>query len=129
VKNGFEMQMLTYLFSACKNDEVPAGVLYFMCGMPGKNDKEFQRNGIMLDDENVKSSMSFLSDNGYFSSKSFKSAEVFKELKTAVAENISAVGKCIIDGKMDINPTSHNGKSPCTYCSARLYCRKKLTED
>ena len=129
VKDGYEMQMLTYLFSACKNGEIPAGVMYFLCGMPGKNDKEFQRNGIMLDDENVKEAMKFLSDNKFFSEKSFKAEEVFTELKNAVAENVSKVGKGIIGGKMDIYPVTRKSKSPCKYCSAQLYCRKKLTEE
>jgi ATP-dependent helicase/nuclease subunit B len=129
VKNGFEMQMFTYLFSACQNGEIPAGVMYFNCGMPSKDDTPFQRKGIMLDDDAIKQEMSFLVDNKQFGKKSFKSSEVFEELKTAVAENIKKTGKRIIDGKMDIEPKTIKSKNPCSFCNAKLYCRKRLTED
>ncbi len=129
VKNGFEMQMLTYLFSACENGETPAGVMYFNCGMPSKDDKPFQRKGLMLDDDAVKQGMEFLVDNNHFSKRSFKKPEVFEELKDSVSENIRKTGKNIIDGKMSIKPQTIKSKNPCKFCSAKLYCRKKLTED
>lgn len=129
VKNGLEMQMLTYLFSRCQNGEIPAGVMYFICGRPPKNEKPFRRNGLILDESEVKSEMTFLVKNEHLKKSDFVTSEALEELKTAVAENVCKVGKSIIDGKMDIQPRTLKSKSPCTYCSAKLYCRKKLTEE
>jgi ATP-dependent helicase/nuclease subunit B len=129
VKAGFEMQMLTYLFSNCKDGDIPAGVMYFLCGFPSSGTPPFMRNGIMLDCEEVKDEMKFLTDNSLFKKAGFQGKEVIDELKTAVEENVQTVGKNIIDGKMNISPMSRKKKSPCTYCSAKLYCRKKLSED
>ncbi len=129
VKEGFEMQMLTYLFSNCKDGDIPAGVMYFLCGFPSSGTPPFMRNGIMLDCEEVKDEMKFLTDNSLFKKTGFHGQEVIEELKGIVEENVRNVGKNIIDGKMNISPTSRKKKSPCTYCSAKLYCRKKLSED
>ncbi len=127
IKKGFEMQMLTYLFSQCKNGETPAGALYFLCGMPSKGEKLFSRKGFMLDTPEVKDAVKFLTDNKYFGSKSFKKQETFIELKEYVGENIKTVGKNIIDGKMESKP--EESKKPCQYCPNRLYCRKKLEKE
>ncbi len=129
VKDGLEMQMLTYLFSQCKNGEVPAGVMYFICGMPSKGEKLFQRNGLMLENDDVKEGMKFLTDNGHFTNKNFKDREIFEELEEAVKENVCKVGKDIISGKMDIAPQKKKSKDPCKFCNAKLYCRKKLSEE
>lgn len=129
VKDGLEMQMLTYLFANCKNGEIPAGVLYFNCGMPSGGKEPFQRKGIMLDSPDVKDGMKFLTDNSHFSTRSFKSKDVFDEMKSDVERNVQSVGKSIIDGKMDISPQTKKSKDPCSFCNAKLYCRKRLTED
>jgi len=127
VKEGFKMQMPLYLFSHLKEDERPGGVMYFLCGMPSGKNLPFQRKGIMMKDENVKDGIKFLTDNNHFSSRSFYPEEVFQQMKTDVEENIRKVGKDIIDGKMSISPNTK--KSPCKYCDARLYCRKKLEKE
>ncbi len=127
IRKGFEMQMLTYLYSECKVGEIPAGVLYFLCGMPSSTVPLFARKGFMLDSPKIKDEMKFLTDNKYFGSRSFKSSETFKELKNCIKENIKTVGKNIIDGKMDASPAK--SKDPCKYCRSRMYCRKKLKKE
>ncbi len=127
VRKGFEMQMLTYLFSKCENGETPAGALYFLCGMPSKTTGLFSRKGFMLDSPVIKNEMKYLTDNKYFGSRSFKKSEIFDELKECVSENIKAVGKNIIDGKMESSP--EKSKNPCKYCQNRIYCRKKLAKE
>ncbi len=124
VKEGFKMQMPLYLFSHLEKDERPGGFMYFLCGLPSGNDLPFQRKGMMLNDENIKEGIKFLTDNKHFSNKSFYAEDIFEEMKTDVEENIRKVGKDIIDGKMNISPNAK--KDPCKYCNARLYCRKKL---
>ena len=121
------MQMLTYLFSKCGPDETPAGVMYFLCGLPESKTALFSRKGIMLDDAAVKKETSYLLENKLLGDKSFKSEEEFADLKKIVESNIKNIGKNIIDGNMQAVPDK--SKDPCKYCYARLYCRKRLEKD
>ncbi len=129
VKKGFEMQMLTYLFAHCKKDEIPAGVLYLLCRPPEKGSAPFPRNGLMLEHEAVVESMSYLKENGQFTEKSFRSEECFEELKNDICQNIQKVGNDILDGKMSIAPNTERKTSPCKFCQAKPYCRKKLEKE
>ncbi len=126
VKEGFDMQMPLYLFSYCDEKTIPAGIMYFLCGFPSPKKKSFLRNGIVLDTPIIADATEFLTSNSLLSANSFKSAEAFKELRQTVTENICKIGKNILDGHMEINPTAVENKKPCKYCNARLYCRKML---
>jgi ATP-dependent helicase/nuclease subunit B len=126
VKEGFDMQMPLYLFSYCKNNEIPAGIMYFNCGFPNHNGKPFSRNGIVLDSPLISDATEFLKKNSLLAKTSFKKGQVFKELEKTVTENIRKIGKTILDGHMEINPTVVAKKDPCKYCNARLYCRQLL---
>ena len=147
VMAGLQIQLLTYLDAACKEDEIPAGVLYFQLIDPiikanksmteeeikAEIQKRFKMNGLILADVNVVKMMDKTLESGaskkipaYIDkegnlSKSKSSAvtkEQFYLLQKYIKKTMKEISLEIMSGKIDLNPY-YNPKNKRVPCE---YC-------
>ena len=149
---GLQIQLLTYLDAACKEEDLmPAGVLYFsMLEQMIKADKRmeqeeieekiranFKMKGLILADVNVvklhdkkleKGSSAlvpaYIDKEGNLSEKktSGVTAEQFEELQKYMYIVIKQISKEILGGNIDLKPYYKDKKTPCKYCDYKSVC-------
>lgn len=143
---GLQIQLLTYLDAACKEEDLmPAGVLYFsMLEQMIKSDKRleqeeieekirsnFKMKGLILadvkvvklHDKNLQNGSSalvpaYIGKDGELSEKktSGVTAEQFKDLQKYMYTIIKQISKEILGGNIDLKPYYKDKKTPCKYC-------------
>ena len=149
---GLQIQLLTYLDAACKEEDLmPAGVLYFsMLEQMIKADKRmeqeeieekiranFKMKGLILADVNVvklhdkkleKGSSAlvpaYIDKEGNLSEKktSGVTAEQFEELQKYMYIVIKQISREILGGNIDLKPYYKDKKTPCKYCDYKSVC-------
>ncbi len=149
---GLQIQLLTYLDAACKEEDLmPAGVLYFsMLEQMIKADKRmeqeeieekiranFKMKGLILADVNVvklhdkkleKGSSAlvpaYIDKEGNLSEKktSGVTAEQFEELQKYMYIVIKQISKEILGGNIDLKPYYKDKKTQCKYCDYKSVC-------
>ena len=149
---GLQIQLLTYLDAACKEEDLmPAGVLYFsMLEQMIKADKRmeqeeieekiranFKMKGLILADVNVvklhdkkleKGSSAlvpaYIDKEGNLSEKktSGVTAEQFEELQKYMYSVIKQISREILGGNIDLKPYYKDKKTPCKYCDYKSIC-------
>ena len=149
---GLQIQLLTYLDSACKEEDLmPAGVLYFsMLEQMIKSDKRleqeeiedkiranFKMKGLILadvkvvklHDKNLQNGNSalvpaYIGKDGELSEKktSGVTAEQFKDLQKYMYTIIKQISKEILGGNIDLKPYYKDKKTPCKYCDYKSIC-------
>ena len=142
VKEGENIQMLSYLYAITENDgsAVPSAVLYRPLVLPkdGTNPQlTLRQNGIVLDDPELISKMddsdgtSFLpvtlKKDGEISKQGIGNAvsgEDFDRLNEEIRELICEVGEKICDGDMSVKPLRKK-ETDCKHCPYGEVCRQK----
>ena len=143
VGEGFDTQMLHYLFAYCdSNGTIPAAAEYVSVAEAERdiNAKErdpevpeYPRRGLVLDNTDIIDAMGSraflpikLTKSGIHKSyeKYVLSEEGFESVRKTVGEYIVDVGNRILDGKTDIAPCTGAKESPCKYCIMKPVCRK-----
>lgn len=149
---GLQIQLLTYLDAACKEEVLmPAGVLYFsMLEQMIKSDKRleqeeieekiranFKMKGLILadvkvvklHDKNLQNGNSalvpaYIGKDGELSEKktSGVTAEQFKDLQKYMYTIIKQISKEILGGNIDLKPYYKDKKTPCKYCDYKSIC-------
>ncbi len=149
---GLQIQLLTYIDSACKNENaMPAGILYFslleQMIKTNKNISEeeieekirnnFKMKGLIIADINIikmhdkdlKSGYSklipaYIDTKGNISQKktSGVTKEQFEVLQKYIIKTIKDIAKEIYTGKVDIKPYYKEGRTPCKYCEYKSIC-------
>ena len=149
---GLQIQLLTYLDAACKEEDLmPAGVLYFsMLEQMIKSDKRleqeeieekiranFKMKGLILADvkvvklhdknfQNGNSALvpAYIGKDGELSEKktSGVTAEQFKDLQKYMYTIIKQISKEILGGNIDLKPYYKDKKTPCKYCDYKSIC-------
>lgn len=149
---GLQIQLLTYLDAACKEEDLmPAGVLYFsMLEQMIKSDKKleqeeieekiranFKMKGLILadvkvvklHDKNLQNGNSalvpaYIGKDGELSEKktSGVTAEQFKDLQKYMYTIIKQISKEILGGNIDLKPYYKDKKTPCKYCDYKSIC-------
>ncbi len=145
---GLQIQLLTYLDAACKEEDLmPAGVLYFsMLEQMIKSDKRleqeeiedkiranFKMKGLILADVKVVKLHDKNLQNGnsalvpaYIGKDGEKTsgvtAEQFKDLQKYMYTIIKQISKEIIGGNIDLKPYYKDKKTPCKYCDYKSIC-------
>ena len=149
---GLQIQLLTYLDAACKEEDLmPAGVLYFsMLEQMIKSDKRleqeeieekiranFKMKGLILadvkvvklHDKNLQNGNSalvpaYIGKDGELSEKktSGVTAEQFKDLQKYMYTIIKQISKEILGGNIDLKPYYKDKKTPCKYCDYKSIC-------
>lgn len=149
---GLQLQLLTYLDAACKEEDVlPAGVLYFNLIDPiiksEKNmteeeiedeiRKKFKMQGLILADVNVVKMMdnkldtgasnivpAYIGKDGDLSSTktSGVSRKQFEYLQKYMNKIIKQISEEIMSGNIDIMPYYKKKKKPCDYCKYKAIC-------
>ena len=149
---GLQIQLLTYLDAACKEEDLmPAGVLYFsMLEQMIKSDKRleqeeieekiranFKMKGLILadvkvvklHDKNLQNGSSalvpaYIGKDGELSEKktSGVTAEQFKDLQKYMDTIIKQISKEILGGNIDLKPYYKDKKTPCKYCDYKSIC-------
>ena len=149
---GLQIQLLTYIDSACKNENVmPAGILYFslleQMIKTNKNMSEeeieqkiknnFKMKGLIIADINIikmhdkelKSGYSklipaYVDNKGNISQKktSGVTKEQFEVLQKYIVKTIKDISKEIYSGKVDIKPYYKEGRTPCKFCEYKAIC-------
>lgn len=149
---GLQIQLLTYLDAACKEEDLmPAGVLYFsMLEQMIKSDKRleqeeieekirsnFKMKGLILadvkvvklHDKNLQNGSSalvpaYIGKDGELSEKktSGVTAEQFKDLQKYMYTIIKQISKEILGGNIDLKPYYKDKKTPCKYCDYKSIC-------
>ena len=149
---GLQIQLLTYLDAACKEEDLmPAGVLYFsMLEQMIKSDKRleqeeiedkiranFKMKGLILadvkvvklHDKNLQNGNSalvpaYIGKDGELSEKktSGVTAEQFKDLQKYMYTIIKQISKEILGGNIDLKPYYKDKKKPCKYCDYKSIC-------
>lgn len=135
---GLNMQMLLYLYAFIRNgkalveDPKPAGILY-MPARKSKNTKSFKMNGLILEDEDVRTAME--KDNaGKFvpkfkdGSKDYVSEETFGLIFNKIDELMLNMGNAVIDGRFSANATDSESIKACAYCDFASICRSSDKE-
>ena len=150
---GLQIQLLTYLDAACKEEDfLPAGVLYFsLLEQMIKADKKmseeeieekikanFKMKGLILadvkvvklHDKNLQKGSSnlvpaYIDKEGNLSEKktSGVTKEQFADLQKYMYKLIKEISKEILNGKIDLKPYYKDKKTPCQYCNYRNICR------
>ncbi|MEG2003471.1 MAG: PD-(D/E)XK nuclease family protein, partial [Clostridia bacterium] len=154
VENGLDLQMFLYLFAVCNSMEnsVPAGVLYLpsklnVCKTDTEMlaaeveeafDKQFKRNGLVINDENVLSEMepqligkyipALKNADGQFSLRSsIASIEEIGALSIGLENYIKKLAESMISGNMSVSPLKLNSDyNACKYCDLKSACRLSL---
>ena len=149
---GLQLQLLTYLDAACKEEDVlPAGVLYFNLIDPiiksSKNmseedieneiRKKFKMQGLILADINIVKMMdnklekgastivpAYIGKDGDLSQTktSGVSRKQFEYLQKYMNKIIKQISKEIMSGNIDIHPYYKKKKTPCDYCKYKAIC-------
>ena len=149
---GLQIQLLTYLDAACKEEDLmPAGVLYFsMLEQMIKSDKRleqeeieekiranFKMKGLILadvkvvklHDKNLQNGSSalvpaYIGKDGELSEKktSGVTAEQFKDLQKYMDTIIKQISKEILGGNINLKPYYKDKKTPCKYCDYKSIC-------
>ena len=149
---GLQIQLLTYLDAACKEEDLmPAGVLYFsMLEQMIKSDKRleqeeieekiranFKMKGLILadvkvvklHDKNLRNGNSalvpaYIGKDGELSEKktSGVTAKQFKDLQKYMYTIIKQISKEILGGNIDLKPYYKDKKTPCKYCDYKSIC-------
>lgn len=149
---GLQIQLLTYLDAACKEEDLmPAGVLYFsMLEQMIKSDKKleqeeieekiranFKMKGLILadvkvvklHDKNLQNGNSalvpaYIGKDGELSEKktSGVTAEQFNDLQKYMYTIIKQISKEILGGNIDLKPYYKDKKTPCKYCDYKSIC-------
>ena len=149
---GLQIQLLTYLDAACKEEDLmPAGILYFsMLEQMIKADKRmeqeeieekiranFKMKGLILADVKVVklhdktlekggSTLvpAYIDKEGNLSDKktSGVTAEQFKDLQKYMYVVIKQISKEILGGNIDLKPYYKEKKTPCKYCDYKSVC-------
>lgn len=149
---GLQLQLLTYLDAACKEEDVlPAGVLYFNLIDPivksTENQtpdeiekqirKKFKMQGLILADVNVVKMMdrtlesgssdiipAYIGKNGELSSSKTNgvSRKQFEYLQKYVNKIIKQISQEIMSGNISITPYYKKKKKPCEYCKYKSIC-------
>ena len=149
---GLQLQLLTYLDAACKEEDVlPAGVLYFNLIDPiiksSKNmseedieneiRKKFKMQGLILADINIVKMMdnklekgastivpAYIGKDGDLSQTktSGVSRKQFEYLQKYMNKIIKQISEEIMSGNIDIHPYYKKKKTPCEYCKYKAIC-------
>ena len=149
---GLQIQLLTYLDAACKEEDLmPAGILYFsMLEQMIKADKRmeqeeieekiranFKMKGLILadvkivklHDKNLEKGPSnlvpaYIDKEGNLSDKktSGVTAEQFADLQKYMYNVITQISKEILSGNIDLKPYYKDKKTPCKYCDYKSIC-------
>ena len=149
---GLQIQLLTYLDAACKEEDLmPAGILYFsMLEQMIKADKRmeqeeieekiranFKMKGLILADVKVvklhdknldKGSSTlvpaYIDKEGNLSDKktSGVTKEQFADLQKYMYVVIKQISKEILSGNIDLKPYYKDKKTPCKYCDYKSIC-------
>ena len=149
---GLQIQLLTYLDAACKEEDLmPAGILYFsMLEQMIKADKRmeqeeieqkiranFKMKGLILadikvvklHDKNLEKGSSmlvpaYIDKDGNLSDKrtSGVTAEQFSDLQKYMYTVIKQISKEILSGNIDLKPYYKDKKTPCKYCDYKSIC-------
>lgn len=149
---GLQIQLLTYLDAACREEDLmPAGILYFsMLEQMIKADKRmeqeeieekiranFKMKGLILadvkvvklHDKNLEKGSSnlvpaYIDKEGNLSDKktSGVTKEQFAELQKYMYTVIKQISKEILSGNIDLKPYYKEKKTPCKYCDYRNIC-------
>ncbi len=149
---GLQIQLLTYLDAACKEEDLmPAGILYFsMLEQIIKADKRiteeeieekiranFKMKGLILadvkvvrlHDKNLEKGSSnlipaYIDKEGNLSDKktSGVTKEQFADLQKYMYKIIKQISKEILEGNIDLKPYYKDKKTPCKYCDYKSIC-------
>lgn len=149
---GLQIQLLTYLDAACKEEDLmPAGILYFsMLEQMIKADKRmeqeeieekiranFKMKGLILADVKVVklhdkklekggSNLipAYIDKEGNLSEKktSGVTKEQFEDLQKYMYVVIKQISKEILGGNIDLKPYYKDKKTPCKYCEYKSIC-------
>ena len=149
---GLQIQLITYLDAACKEEDLsPAGILYFsMLEQMIKADKRmeqeeieekiranFKMKGLILadvkvvklHDKNLEKGASnlvpaYIDKEGNLSEKktSGVTAEQFVSLQKYMYTVIKQISKEILGGNIDLKPYYKDKKTPCKYCDYKSIC-------
>ena len=149
---GLQIQLLTYLDAACKEEDLmPAGILYFsMLEQMIKADKRmeqeeieekiranFKMKGLILadvkvvklHDKNLEKGSStlvpaYIDKEGNLSEKrtSGVTANEFADLQKYMYTVIKQISKEILGGNIDLKPYYKDKKTPCKYCDYKSIC-------
>ena len=149
---GLQIQLLTYLDAACKEEDLmPAGILYFsMLEQMIKSDRRmeqeeieekiranFKMKGLILadvkvvklHDKNLEKGASnlvpaYIDKEGNLSDKktSGVTAEQFADLQKYMYVVIKEISKEMLGGNIDLKPYYKDKKTPCKYCDYKSIC-------
>lgn len=147
---GLQIQLVAYLDRMCEDTgSNPAGILYFRLFDPvvdasqnTKNEeiaamleKEHKMTGVVLDNDNIIRAMDSSStnesriilvkynkDGSMAKSSSVVSATDFTAMQKHINRLIKKAGKDILSGKIDICPSSFDGRTACDYCDYKKLC-------
>ena len=149
---GLQIQLLTYLDAACKEEDLmPAGILYFsMLEQIIKADKRiteeeieekiranFKMKGLILadvkvvrlHDKNLEKGSSnlipaYIDKEGKLSDKKTSgiTKEQFEDLQKYMYKIIKQISKEILEGNIDLKPYYKDKKTPCKYCDYKSIC-------
>ena len=153
VVNGLQIQLITYLDSITKiEDVIPAGVMYFNLIEPMVKEKknltdeeieqkirsQFKMKGLILADIKVVRMMDnklqvgtsdivqaeiTSKENLSDRSKNLVTEEDFKNLQKEVRKITKEISREILKGKIDIKPYKEGKNTACKYCSYKSICR------
>ncbi len=162
VGHGMNLQMLLYLCTLCRNKDnefarsiglesgktaMPAGIIYLLAKVPVVSledytqeetvlkaaEAEIERNGLLLNDEDVLRSMNdqlspqFLAGvshkDGVFSGDALISGVNLEKLFSDMEKVILRITDEMRNGYADARPLQYSGKDPCAYCEVRSVCR------
>lgn len=149
---GLQIQLLTYLDAACKEEDLmPAGILYFsMLEQMIKADKRldqeeieekiranFKMKGLILadvkvvklHDKNLEKGPSnlvpaYIDKDGNLGSRGTNAVtrEQFEDLQKYMYKVIGQISKEILSGNIDLKPYYKDKKTPCKYCDYKSIC-------
>lgn len=135
---GLNMQMLLYLYAFVKNgsslveDANPAGILY-MPAKFSKNTKSLKMNGLISDDEEIRTAMEKENSGMYvpkFTGKSenYVSSDTFNLIFKKIDSLMLRMGDSVIKGKFSAEATDGTTVKACAYCEFASICRSSNKE-
>lgn len=126
---GFNLQLLIYLFSLCRAQQLaPAGIMYISTA--SKNGESvFERSGLVLNESSVCQAMQDKWTPDYFSGiklnkdlslkgKPLTDADGFSALEDNVNETLRRIGRDMIRGRAARTPS----EDACAYCPVKSSC-------
>ncbi len=135
---GLNMQMLLYLYAFVKNgtnlveDAKPAGILY-MPAKFSKNTKSLKMNGLISDDEEIRTAME-KENSGMFipkfsgKSENYISTETFDLIFKRIDALMLNMGNTVREGKFCADATDGTTVKACAYCDFASICRSSNKE-